>query len=494
MQTSNSNGGRLRLANLALALAIVFLIVVANVGGQSPAVAPTVPKDSPRNTPTVRLVQRCLPAVVAVQSVKPLPPKGESPSGEFGVSFGSGTVIHPSGFILTNHHVAHNMVRGVVQFADGTTLPYRIVATRPADDIALLKVETEKPLPIIPLGRSADLMLGEPSLVLGTPSGLAHSVSTGIISGLKRSAVSSEASLSSLVQTTAAVSGGSSGGPLINAEGALIGVIAAKKDGAENVAFAIDIDRVRTILPSMIAAEQRYGFAWGVQVDMLAPRAVVSSVEQGSPAAEAGLTAGDILTQIDGLRVRHGIDVQLALIDRQPGDKLSIAFERDAKAQTAVATLHPLKLTAPITAKVRPGLAVTAYLGNWTKLPDFAQLRPVAQGIAAKPAAAISLPQSDAYGLRFTGYLQVPSDGLYTFHLRSDDGSRLQIDGVTVVDHDGAHPAIEGAGLLRLKAGLHPLQLDYFEASGDQALQLSWEGPDLEKKEIPADVYFSAAP
>jgi S1-C subfamily serine protease len=491
MQYCKSIDRSRRVAIIVFALANVFLLRLVNVQGQGPA---AVPKDSPRNTATVRLVQRCLPAVVAVQSVKPLAAKEEEPTGDFGVSFGSGTVVHPAGFILTNHHVVNHMVRGVVQFADGTALPYRIVASQPSDDIALVKVETDKPLAIIPLGHSADLMLGEPALVLGTPSGLAHSVSTGIISGLKRSAVSSEASLSSLVQTTAAVSGGSSGGPLINAEGRLIGVIAAKKDGAENVAFAIDIDRVRTILPQMIAAEQRYGFTWGASVDMLADRAVLAEVTKESSLSLAGLEAGDIITQIDGNPIRHGFDLQLAIIDRQPGDKLSIVFERNGKSQTIVAKLNSLKLIAPVTAKVRPGLAVTAYLGNWTKLPDFAKMRPVAQGVAARPVAAISLPQNDAYGLRFSGYLQVPSDGLYKFYLRSDDGSRLQVDGSTVVDNDGAHPALESAGLLRLKAGLHAMQLDYYEASGDQALQISWEGPNLEKQEIPAAVYFSAAP
>lgn len=447
-----------------------------------------------RRTPTVQLIEECLPAVVAIRSVKQI---GGTTAGaaQVAISLGSGSVIHPDGFILTNSHVVQNMLRGAVQFSDGKQYPYRIVARFPSDDIAILKVDPESPLPVLPLGRSDDLMLGEPTLVLGTPGGLNHSASTGIVSGLNRSAFSSSGvALPWLVQTSAAVSGGSSGGPMINADGRQIGVIAAKKDDAENVGFAISIDRVRAILPLMIAAEDRYGFALGMEVDVLGPVAKVTRIADESPANKAQIFPNDIIRRVGTTKIRHGVDFHLALVDREPNQTIPIEFERAGKRQTVEVTLTKQPFTPPVTADTQPGLQVTAYQGRWEKLPAFDDLKPVGQGIAGKPSAVVNLPSADNYALLFRGFIKIPADGLYTFYLSSDDGSRLKIGSKTIVDHDGLHGAGDMSGLARLKAGLHPFRLEYFESTGNESLQLDWEGPGLEKQEIPPSAYFSAAP
>lgn len=454
---------------------------------------PSSLEPSARRTPTVQLIDGCLPAVVAIRSVKQIGAP-QSGAAQVAISLGSGSVIHPDGFILTNSHVVQNMLRGAVQFSNGKVYPYRIVARFPSDDIAILKVDPEEPLPVLPLGRSDDLMLGEPTLVLGTPGGLNHSASTGIVSGLNRAAFSSNgAALTWLVQTSAAVSGGSSGGPMINAYGAQIGVIAAKKDDAENVGFAIVIDRVREILPKMIAAEDRFGFSVGLEVDVLGPTAKVTKVVDESPANQAQIFPGDIIRRVGTTKIRHGVDFHLALVDREPGQTLEFEIERAGKHQTVNVALTKLPFTPPVTADTQPGLQVTAYQGRWDKLPIFDQLKPVGQGIAGKPSAVVNLPSADNYALLFRGFIKIPADGLYTFYMSSDDGSRLKIGNKVVLDHDGLHGPGDMSGLARLKAGLHPIRLEYFESSGNESLQLDWEGPGLEKQEIPPSAYFSAA-
>ena len=160
-------------------------------------------------------------------------------------------------------------------------LPFKVIAGMSSEDMALIKVDAGKELQILPIGRSDDLMLGEPVLVIGNPVGLNHSVSTGIISGLNRSAATGGAFLPWLVQTSAAVSGGNSGGPLINALGKQIGIITSKRLDSENINFAIAADRIREVFSRLIAAELRYGFRLGVEIDMYEINAKVKTTING---------------------------------------------------------------------------------------------------------------------------------------------------------------------------------------------------------------------
>jgi len=131
-----------------------------------------------------------------------------------------------------------------------------------------------------------------------------------------------------------------------------------------------------------------------------------------------------------------------------------------------------------------PGLAYAYYEGSWQRLPDFDQLTPVASGTTKTFSLAVR-KRDDRFALKFTGYLEVPADGTYTFHLLSDDGSRLWIGSDLVVDHDGLHAATEKSGQVILKAGKHPITVEYFEAGGAQRLDVSYQGPGVTKKAIP---------
>ena len=137
-----------------------------------------------------------------------------------------------------------------------------------------------------------------------------------------------------------------------------------------------------------------------------------------------------------------------------------------------------------------PGLAFDFYNGNFQKVPDFDRLKPAASGRASRISTA-SGPQKNQMALRFRGLLSIAQDGDYEFWCNSDDGARVQIDGQTVVDNDGVHPATETQGRIRLKAGDHRFTVGYFDSGGDRELSVSYAGPSFAKREIPTAVLFT---
>ncbi len=108
------------------------------------------------------------------------------------------------------------------------------------------------------------------------------------------------------------------------------------------------------------------------------------------------------------------------------------------------------------------------------------------------PSEKAFIPESgEEYGLRFTGYIKIKKEGLYTFNLSSDDGSKLSIGNQLFVDNDGLHGVMSAIGMIRLKPGMHPINITFFENSGDQKLDVSYEGPDISLQQIPADIFFT---
>ena len=268
------------------------------------------PPASTRRTELVKLIERSSPAIVTLNVIVPT-----NVPNVVRIAGGSGVVIHESGYVLTNAHVV-GAGDGTVHFSDGRAFRYKVVAAMAYEDLAVIRVEGGGAFPSLPLGRSNDLMLGEPTLIIGSPGGLAQSVSTGIVSGLNRINATDFTLLRSLIQTTAAVNSGNSGGPLINSLGELIGVVSSKKNDAEGIGFAIAIDRVREVFGQMISAELRYGFLLGITVDALESNARVTGVAEGSPAAMAGVQRGDVVRKMDDHAIRHAIDFHLALVGR----------------------------------------------------------------------------------------------------------------------------------------------------------------------------------
>ena len=463
---------------------VTYATCAVSVIGQEKVKEP----DSERITKTVKIIKKSLPSVASIQTFK----ESGTP-GIYNVQAGSASVIHESGYLLTNEHVVNGIIQGNAILYGKPPVPFKTVASMSSEDLAIIKIDAGGPLQPLPIGRSNDLMLGEPILTIGNPGGLNHSVSTGIISGINRSTSTGAAFLPWMIQTSAAVSGGNSGGPLINALGEQIGTITSKQLDSENINFAIAIDRIREVFPRMLSPELRYGFWFGVNIDMYGPTAKILSVEERSPAQRAGLIAGDIITKIDNLSVRNGFEFLFSLINRRPEEALDIEFLHKKENRKLKLILSELELLTPVPEEgMESGIRFEAFSGKWNKLPDFNSLESVKEGVVKIPSEKAFVSESgEDYGLRFTGYIKIKEEGLYTFKLSSDDGSQLSIGNQLIVDNDGLHSVISAIGMIRLRPGMHPISITFFENSGDQKLDVSYEGPNIRSQQIPAEIYFT---
>lgn len=276
-----------------------------------------------RRTPVVDVFEKCKAAVVNISStrrftIRPglggfdgslselfnLPPQTVTQQ-----SVGSGFVIHPDGYIVTNAHVVAQTMQRKIIFSDKRELPAEIIAADPANDLAILKVDASEPLPHLPLGRSDDLMIGETVVAIGNPLGLQHTCTSGIISALNRELrFPNGVAYTGLIQTDASINPGNSGGPLLNVNSELIGVNSAIRGDAQNIGFAIPVDRLRKLLPTYLDIERVRRVALGLHLEDDFENSTSASgtdlrvvrVDSGSPAAEAGVRAGDIVRAING--------------------------------------------------------------------------------------------------------------------------------------------------------------------------------------------------
>ncbi|MCB1241481.1 MAG: trypsin-like peptidase domain-containing protein [Akkermansiaceae bacterium] len=444
---------------------------------------------SPRETPTVALARKAGPAVVAVFS-----------EGEGKFHSGSGTLIHPDGYILTNDHVVQNRP-GQVLLQDGSIRPYRLIGRVPEKDLAVILIPSPQPLPVLPLGRSADLLAGEPVLVAGNPGGRGIVFSSGIVSSPSMLMNAPNALVMAhfandvrdrFIQFDAASNPGNSGGPLINAEGRLIGVVSAANPGEQNIGFAIPADRVRSEFLRLVSPEERWNFWFGIGIDPLAMRAEVISVAKGAPAESAGLVPGDVLLQAGAKPLDSGLDWILSLVNGRSGVPLTMRWERKGTIHQADLVAQPYPVLAAVAREgLKPGARFKAYeLKKPDRLPDFGMLKPVREGIAKTLSPRVLEPTLPAFGLVIEGLLDLPEGGLVRLLLESDDGSRLYWHGRPVIDNDGPHPPQTVGRLLRVAAGPHPVRLEYFEASGGSQLNLWLEKEDGTRTELTSERWF----
>jgi len=282
-----------------------------------------------RHTVTVQVVQEVGPAVVNITTEQAVD-RRRSPfaADPFFDSFfrdffeprlpsttenlGSGVLIDAEGHILTNSHVVERANRIQVTLSDGRALDATLIGADPKNDVAVLQVESETELPWIELGSSDDLMVGEPVIAIGNPFGLSSTVTTGVISALNRSIRSKKGTYHGFLQTDASINPGNSGGPLLNAEGELVGINTAVYHGAQGIGFAIPIDTAARVVRELIE-EGAVSPVWlGVSFQDLTPQlqqamglpesvrgALVNQVRPDSPALQAGVRRGDIVTHMD---------------------------------------------------------------------------------------------------------------------------------------------------------------------------------------------------
>jgi serine protease Do len=318
---------------IRLSLAVLsFVCVIANAGAAEAMGAPPLPgvaggiaqdntRQAQRTTPTVRVFQQASPAVVNLSTTKIVKltspfhggglfddvfnfPSRRGPRSYKTHSVGSGFLIHADGYIVTNAHVVDQAAECEVIFADGTKLEAMEVAIDRRSDLAVLKVKAKRPLPYLTLGRSDDLMQGETVIAIGNPLGYAHTITTGIVSALDRELrFDQDLVYSGLIQTDASINPGNSGGPLLNILGELIGINTAIRGDAQNIGFAIPVNKLHEKLPEMLDIERIRRVAFGVHFEGPGggtDKGVrIGRVTPETPAAAAGVRAGDVLLAID---------------------------------------------------------------------------------------------------------------------------------------------------------------------------------------------------
>jgi serine protease Do len=264
---------------------------------------------------------------------------------------GTGIVLDSRGYILTNYHVVDDVSSLRVRLHDGVGLTARILATDKEADLALIKIDPVKPLPVIGLGTSSDLMVGEPVIAIGNAFGYEHSVTDGRVSFKGRDvSLNKDMGYKGLIQTSAPINPGNSGGPLLNVLGEVVGVNVAIRAGAQNIGFALPIDSVIPRAADLIGVRRqgiRHGLVFRENVTRDATenpvkRSVsIDQVEPSSPAAAAGFKVGDILEQVDDITVVTSIDFERGLIERPVGQKIPVKVKRSGTSTNLELVLQP---------------------------------------------------------------------------------------------------------------------------------------------------------
>jgi serine protease Do len=290
-------------------------------------------------SPIVKAAQKAKPSVVSIRGEKTVLPGPQTSANEVPRrvnGMGTGVVIDPRGYILTNYHVVDGVREIQVTTADNKKYIGSIVARESETDLAVIKISPTATLEVIALGTSSDLMQGETVIAVGNAFGYDFTVTRGIISALHRAVQINDAQYyDDLIQTDAPINPGNSGGPLLNIDGEMIGVNVAVRAGAQGIGFAIPVDKAMNIAATLLASGGAKSWH-GLEAAPDAPASLsgmkLANVEKKSPAAEAGLKAGDVITSVGATEIHRALDFQREILDRKVGDKLDVNVQRDGKS------------------------------------------------------------------------------------------------------------------------------------------------------------------
>jgi serine protease Do len=328
--------------SLGLVAVLAALLGLLAGGGGS------VPPEPPKEEPVVRLggsfadvIDHVNPAVVHVTVVengngrdvtdRDAPRRGE----------GSGFIVDAEGYILTNHHVVATPARIRVRLADKRELSAVLVGSDPNTDLALIKVSAPQPLPVVPLGDSDKLRVGDWVFAIGNPYRLEHSVTAGVVSSKGRKIY--DASFDSYIQTDAAINPGNSGGPLVNTAGEAVGINSAVSTQGQGIGFAVPINVAREILDQLRSQGRVTRGYLGIQLQELDPDlqkllgirdskgAVVIDVVDGEPGQEAGLERYDVITALGNQPIDDGDHLVRAIASKAPGSAVTLKVFREGK-------------------------------------------------------------------------------------------------------------------------------------------------------------------
>ncbi len=272
-------------------------------------------------------------------------------------SLGSGVIVDAKGYIVTNRHVVEKADRIRVKLMDdppGTFHDAKVIGSDQETDLAVIKIDSEKGLPVAKLGNSDSMEVGDWVLAVGSPFGLSSTVTAGIVSAKGRNIVPNR-QFQSFIQTDAAINPGNSGGPLVNMAGEVIGIntaILTDTNAYAGVGFAMPSNTVVNVYNQLIAPEHRVARgSIGIMFNAAENPAIsrvygagaggvtISAVTAGSPAEQAGLKVGDTIVSVDGKPVKNGDELVSDIASRKPGTKVNLGFVRNGKKQEAAVTV-----------------------------------------------------------------------------------------------------------------------------------------------------------
>jgi len=367
------------------------------------------------------LVKRVAPAVVNIRVSQTVDSRSQygdemfrrffglpdTPGGSREVaSAGSGVIVDAdNGYILTNHHVVDGADRIQISLHDDTTLEAEIVGSDAATDIAVIKVDPES-LIDLPIGNSDNVEVGDFVIAIGNPFGLGNTVTSGIVSALGRTGIS-RTGYEDFIQTDASINPGNSGGALVNMNGELVGInsaIISQSGGNVGIGFAVPSEIARSIMRQILDfGEVRRGLlgvtiqtideetaeALGTEVDS---GALVSDIEPGSAAEEAGLKVDDIIVSINERKIDSSRELANAIGLKGSGEAVDIEFVRDGRRQTVQATLGQQTTTQSVGVDIHPGLSGAQFASATTSGTVGVEVTEVEAG---SPAAQRGLRSGD---------------------------------------------------------------------------------------------------
>jgi serine protease Do len=271
-------------------------------------------------------------------------------------SLGSGVIVDPKGYIVTNRHVVEKADRIRVRLQDdppGVQHDAKVIGEDQETDLAVIKIEMSRPVPVAKMGNSDSMEVGDWVLAIGSPFGQVGTVTAGIVSAKGRDIVPGR-QFQTFIQTDAAINPGNSGGPLVNLDGEVIGIntaILSETNAYAGVGFSLPSNTVVQVYNQLIGPEHRVARgSIGIMFDAVENPAItrvygngtgvtISSVVPGSPADQAGLKVGDTITTVDGKKVTKGSELVADIASRKPGSKVELGFLRNGKQQDTSVTI-----------------------------------------------------------------------------------------------------------------------------------------------------------
>jgi Do/DeqQ family serine protease len=276
-------------------------------------------------------------------------------------SAGSGVIVDPNGYILTNNHVIENAAEITVRLSDARKFTAKLVGRDAKTDLAVLKVEASAPLPAADLGDSDALRIGQWAIAIGNPFGLDRTVTVGIVSATARTRVG-VATYESFIQTDASINPGNSGGPLLNIDGRVIGVNTAIVASGQGIGFAIPINMAKEIMRQLITRGRVVRGWLGIMIQDLTEDlasgfgvreregVLVANVMPSGPAEAAGVKIGDVIVEFAGAQIKESPDLQSRVAAVTPGQQLDVKVIREGKPVALRVTVGEMPSDEPATA------------------------------------------------------------------------------------------------------------------------------------------------